>query len=159
MSPQTANSAFDPATRGAAPATRASIEQASESDSTLERVGEAVEDYGETAEAQYAAADAYVNEKVVDRSKSRSHNIVGAAVTLGLSVIMLILMAIVAGYFVTQAPSDGAFSGAIQQVEDVGGTAFILLAVALLAVPVVAIVGYFMRSGLGGFISGGGMGR
>jgi hypothetical protein len=29
--------------------------------------------------------------------------------------------------------------------------------VALLAVPVVAIVGYFMRSGLGGFIQGGGM--
>lgn len=98
-------------------------------------------------------------EAALDEAESRSHNIVGAAVTLGLSVIMLILMAIVAGYFVTQAPSNGAFSGAIDQVEDVGGTAFILLAVALLAVPVVAIVGYFMRSGLGGFINGGGMRR
>jgi len=82
-----------------------------------------------------------------------------AAVTLGLSVIMLILMAIVAGYFVAEAPSDGAFSEAIDQVESIGGTAFILLAVALLAVPVVAVVGYFMRSGLGGFITGGGMRR
>ena len=97
------------------------------------------------------------SDAVIGRSKSRSHNIVGAAVTLGLSVIMLILMAIVAGYFVAEAPSNGAFSDAIAQVESVGGTAFILLSVALLAVPVVAIVGYFMRSGLGGFISGGGM--
>lgn len=117
-----------------------------------------------TAGAAVHAADtdgvAHGAEAAVDEATSRSHNIVGAAVTLGLSVIMLILMAIVAGYFVTQAPSDGAFSEAINQVEDVGGTAFILLAVALLAVPVVAIVGYFMRSGLGAFISGGGgMGR
>lgn len=89
-------------------------------------------------------------------SKERSRNIVGASVTLGLSVIMLILMAIVAGYFVMEAPTDGAFSDAINQVESVGGTAFILLAVALLAVPVVAIVSYFMRSGLGAFIQMGG---
>jgi len=95
-------------------------------------------------------------EAVIDRDKTQAHNIVGAAVTLGLSVIMLILMAIVAGYFVQEAPSNGAFSAAIDQVESVGGTAFILLAVALLAVPVVAIVGYFMRSGLGAFISMGG---
>jgi len=105
---------------------------------------EAVEDAEETTEA------------VIDREKTQAHNIVGAAVTLGLSVIMLILMAIVAGYFVQEAPSNGAFSAAIDQVESVGGTAFILLAVALLAVPVVAIVGYFMRSGLGAFISMGG---
>jgi hypothetical protein len=104
------------------------------------------------------AAQHHVDQRL-GQTSSRSNNIVGAAVTLGLSVIMLILMAIVAGYFVTQAPSNGAFSGAIDQVEDVGGTAFILLAVALLAVPVVAIVGYFMRSGLGSFISGGGMRR
>ena len=96
---------------------------------------------------------------VIDRDKTQAHNIVGAAVTLGLSVIMLILMAIVAGYFVAEAPSNGAFSEAIDQVESIGGTAFILLAVALLAVPVVAVVGYFMRSGLGGFITGGGMRR
>jgi hypothetical protein len=96
---------------------------------------------------------------LVDRDKTQAHNIVGAAVTLGLSVIMLILMAIVAGYFVAEAPSNGAFSEAINQVESIGGTAFILLAVALLAVPVVAVVGYFMRSGLGGFITGGGMRR
>lgn len=112
-------------------------------------------DYGEVLVKSAVATAQETNP--VDRSVSRSHNIVGAAVTLGLSVIMLILMAIVAGYFVSEAPSNGAFSDAINQVESVGGTAFILLAVALLAVPVVAIVGYFMRSGLGGFITGGGM--
>jgi CHASE3 domain sensor protein len=89
----------------------------------------------------------------------RANNLVGASITLGLSVIMIILMAIVAGYFVAEAPSNGSFTDAINQVEDVGGTAFILLAVALLAVPVVAIVGYFVNSGLGGFISGGTMRR
>jgi hypothetical protein len=106
-------------------------------------------------ETALADADDVVSERI-DRSKSVAHNIVGAAVTLGLAVIMLILMAIVAGYFVQEAPTDGAFSEAITQVESVGGTGFILLAVALLAVPVVAIVGYFMRSGLGSFISMGG---
>ncbi|WP_435067703.1 hypothetical protein [Haloplanus sp. C73] len=102
-----------------------------------------------------AKADDYV-----DRDKTVAHNIIGATITLGISVIMLILMAIVAGYFVAEAPSDGAFSPAIEQVESIGGTAFILLAVALLAVPVVAVVGYFINSGLGGFIqAGGGMRR
>jgi hypothetical protein len=114
-------------------------------------------DFGELVVEMSVAQAQSVSNAHIDRSKSRSHNIVGAAVTLGLSVIMLILMAIVAGYFVAEAPSNGAFSDAIAQVESVGGTAFILLSVALLAVPVVAIVGYFMRSGLGGFITGGGM--
>jgi len=114
-------------------------------------------DFGEMLVGMSVARAQSVSNAHIDRSKSRSHNIVGAAVTLGLSVIMLILMAIVAGYFVAEAPSNGAFSDAIAQVESVGGTAFILLSVALLAVPVVAIVGYFMRSGLGGFITGGGM--
>jgi hypothetical protein len=99
------------------------------------------------------------SEELVDREASVAHNLVGASITLGLSVIMIILMAIVAGYFVAEAPSNGSFTDAINQVEDVGGTAFILLAVALLAVPVVAIVGYFVNSGLGGFISGGTMRR
>jgi hypothetical protein len=102
--------------------------------------------------------DAVVGD-VLYGEQTASHNIVGAAITLGLSVILLILMAIVAGYFVAEAPSNGAFSSAINTVEDIGGTAFILLAVALLAVPVVAIVAYFMNSGLGVFMSGGGMRR
>jgi hypothetical protein len=100
-----------------------------------------------------------MSDSVVDREETVAHNIIGATITLGLSVIMLILMAIVAGYFVAEAPSDGAFSNAIDQVESIGGTSFVLLAVALLAVPVVAVVGYFINSGLGGFISGPGMRR
>jgi hypothetical protein len=98
-------------------------------------------------------------DSIIDRDETVAHNIIGATITLGLSVIMLILMAIVAGYFVAEAPSNGAFSESISQVEGIGGTAFTLLAVALLAVPVVAVVGYFINSGLGGFISSGGMRR
>jgi Mn2+/Fe2+ NRAMP family transporter len=98
-------------------------------------------------------------DEIIDRDETVAHNIIGATITLGISVIMLILMAIVAGYFVAEAPSDGAFSPAIDQVESIGGTAFILLAVALLAVPVVAVVGYFINSGLGGFITTGSMRR
>lgn len=106
----------------------------------------------------YDKAEA-TTDKLVDRDETVAHNIIGATITLGLSVIMLILMAIVAGYFVAEAPSNGAFSESITQVEGIGGTAFTLLAVALLAVPVVAVVGYFINSGLGGFISNGGMRR
>jgi len=106
----------------------------------------------------YDKAEA-MTDKLVDRDETVAHNIIGATITLGLSVIMLILMAIVAGYFVAEAPSNGAFSESITQVEGIGGTAFTLLAVALLAVPVVAVVGYFINSGLGGFISNGGMRR
>jgi len=150
--------ALSPDTRGLAPADRIEVEEQSD---LLEAADEETDEDVGAVEAQLSGADAYVQEKWVDRSKSRSHNIVGAAITLGLAVIMLILMAIVAGYFVQEAPSNGAFTNAINQVESVGGTAFVLLAVALLAVPVVAIVAYFSRSGLGGFIGGGGggMGR
>jgi len=151
-----------PATRGQAPAVRYDIAEEQNDDGLLARAGARIRE--EVREAGVVAhnsveSDEHTFAELVEQSQSRSHNIVGAAVTLGLSVIMLILMAIVAGYFVTQAPSNGAFSGAIDQVEDVGGTAFILLAVALLAVPVVAIVGYFMNSGLGGFIGSGRMRR
>jgi hypothetical protein len=167
---------MEPASRGTSPAVRLGIDSGASTDSTLdaavagarraasaaaslpETAREAAVDTYEDWEFQHSQAELAVDE-YIDRDKTVAHNIVGAAVTLGLSVIMLILMAIVAGYFVSEAPSNGAFSDAINQVESVGGTAFILLAVALLAVPVVAIVGYFMRSGLGGFITGGGMGR
>lgn len=143
---------MDPATRGLSPSTRLDIDDASDDKTWLD---EECRDLVPT----YAQAEAEVDQHI-DRSKSKSHNIVGAAITLGLAVIMLILMAIVAGYFVQEAPSNGAFTNAINQVESVGGTAFVLLAVALLAVPVVAIVAYFSRSGLGGFLrGGGGMGR
>lgn len=155
MSATTATPA--PVTRGAAPAAR--LDAAANSPDTIvesirHRLASAGEAARDTVEFQVSTADAYAQE-VVD-GDSAAHNIIGAAITLGLSVIMLILMAIVAGYFVQEAPSDGAFSNAITQVEDIGGTGFVLLAVTLLAVPVVAVVGYFMRSGLGGFITGGG---
>jgi CHASE3 domain sensor protein len=132
----------------------ASLAVESAADSAEVAAGQAAEEF----EAQHQMADTLVDQHI-DRDQTVAHNMVGAAISLGLAVIMMILMAIVAGYFVAEAPSDGAFSEAISQIESVGGTAFILLAVALLAIPVVAIVGYFIRSGLGRFISTGGMGR
>jgi len=126
---------------------------------SIKSTGNRLADKGEAIVQSGVAEAEDTTEQYIDRDKSRSHNLIGASITLGLSIIMIILMAIVAGYFVQEAPSDGAFNEAITNVEDVGGTAFILLAVALLAVPVVAVVGYFIRSGLGGFITGPGMGR
>jgi heme/copper-type cytochrome/quinol oxidase subunit 2 len=103
--------------------------------------------------------DHELTSEAVDRDESVAHNLIGATITVGISLIMMILMMIVAGYFVAEAPSNGTYQDSIDTTQDIGGTAFILLGVSLLAVPVVAIVGYFMRSGLGGFIVGGGMGR
>jgi hypothetical protein len=82
---------------------------------TTQNAAMKADDLADTGEALVKGAQKEAEERTdehIDREQSRSHNIVGAAVTLGLSVIMLILMAIVAGYFVTQAPSDGAFSEA-----------------------------------------------
>lgn len=159
---------LDPVSRGLTPAARHDIATPTpdgrldaarmSAESAVDSATDFAEDKADDAEFQLALADQRV-QQYIDRDKTVAHNIVGASITLGLAVIMLILMAIVAGYFVQEAPSNGAFSNAITEVENIGGTAFILLAVALLAVPVVAIVGFFMRSGLGGFISTGGMGR
>lgn len=82
-------------------------------------------------------------------------NIIGGAITLGLAVIILIMMMLVAGYFVAEAPTDGAYSEQINTTESVSGTAFVIFGVALLAVPTVAVVAYFYNNGLGGFIQGG----
>jgi hypothetical protein len=65
------------------------------------------------------------------------------------------MMMLVAGYFVAEAPTGGAYETEINTTEDVTGTAFIIFGVSLLAIPTVAVVAYFYRNGLGGFIQGG----
>jgi len=155
-----------PETRGTDPAVRLGF---SESDGehgfidTIRAAGQRVGAWADWKLSQFQTVPEYVDEEVtaelVDRDESVAHNLIGASFTVGISIIVLLLMIIVAGYFVANAPSAGAFNESRNTVVDVGGTAFILLAVSLLAVPVVAIVGYFYRSGLGGFIGGGGMGR
>lgn len=93
-----------------------------------------------------------------NRTVQTADNLVGGAITLGLGLMIVVLMALVVGYFAAEVPSDGAFSEAINSTVDVGNTAFIIFGVSLLAIPVVGIVAYFYRSGLGSFIDGG-MGR
>jgi len=95
----------------------------------------------------------------INRDKSTVHNIVGGAISFGLGLMIIVLMALVTGYFVAEVPANGEFSEAINTTTDIGGTGFIIFGVVLLAVPVVALIGYFMRSGLGAFINGGSMGR
>lgn len=82
-------------------------------------------------------------------------NIIGGAITLGVGVIILIMMMLIAGYFVAEAPSNGAYQEQINTTQEVSGTAFIIFGVSLLAVPTVAVVAYFYQNGLGGFIQGG----
>ena len=96
-------------------------------------------------------------ETVVGQSATaqRADNLIGGAITLGLGLMIIVMMMLVVGYFVAEVPSDGAFSEAINSTKDVGGTAFIIFGVTLLAIPVVSVVAYFYQSGLGGFISGG----
>lgn len=85
----------------------------------------------------------------------RASNIIGGSITLGLATIILIMMMLVAGYFVAEAPTGGAYESEINTTSDVTGTAFIIFGVSLLAIPTVAVVAYFYRNGLGGFIQQG----
>lgn len=80
-------------------------------------------------------------------------NLIGTAITLGLSLMVIVLMALVVGKFVAVVPSDGAFNESIQQAKTVGNTGFTILTVTLLATPVVGLIAYFYQSGLGGYIS------
>jgi hypothetical protein len=113
----------------------------------------------EVSHATDAAAGVGDHYNPIDRDKSTVHNVVGGAISFGLGLMIIVLMALVTGYFVAEVPANGEFSEAINTTTDIGGTGFIIFGVVLLAVPVVALIGYFMRSGLGGFINGGGMGR
>jgi hypothetical protein len=89
------------------------------------------------------------------RTGHRASNIIAGAITLGISVIILIMMMLIAGYFVAEAPADGAYQEEINTTQDVSGTAFIIFGVSLLAIPTVAVVAYFYANGLGGFVGGG----
>lgn len=84
----------------------------------------------------------------------RAANIIGGAITLGVAVIILIMMMLIAGYFVAEAPAGGAYQEQINTTQTVSGTAFVIFGVSLLAVPTVAVVAYFYNNGLGGFIGG-----
>lgn len=90
---------------------------------------------------------------------TRAHNMVGTAITFGLALMIAIVMMIITGLFIANAPTSGAFSEAINTAKDIGSAGYIIIAVVLLVIPVVGLIGYFVNSGLGGFIGTGGMRR
>jgi len=90
---------------------------------------------------------------------TRAHNMVGTAITFGLALMISIVMMIITGLFIANAPTSGAFSGAINTAKDIGSAGYIIIAVVLLVIPVVGLISYFVNSGLGGFIGGAGMRR
>lgn len=92
------------------------------------------------------------------QATTRAHNMIGTAITFGLALMIALVMMIVTGMFIANAPTSGAFQGAINTAKDIGSAGYVIIAVVLLVIPVVGLIGYFVNSGLGGFISGGAMG-
>lgn len=86
---------------------------------------------------------------------TRAHNMIGASITFGLALMIAVVMMIVTGLFLVNAPTSGAFSGSLSTAETIGGAGFVILIVVLLFIPVVGLIGYMFNSGLGSFVRGG----
>jgi len=91
---------------------------------------------------------------------SVAHNLAAGAMTLLITLMIVLLAALVGGEFASSIPSDSVFSEAINTTTNNAGTAFVIFGVSLLAIPTVAVLAY-MITRLGGFIgfTGGGMMR
>ena len=112
-------------------------------------VGEAVED-GRDADSVREAAS-------VAPTVSRPSNLAAGAMTLLITLMIILLSALVGGQFAQAIPSDSVFSDAITTTTDNAGTAFVIFGVALLAIPTVSVLAYLITR-LGGFVGfGGGM--
>jgi ABC-type microcin C transport system permease subunit YejE len=81
---------------------------------------------------------------------AKARNIVRQVMTLGLAVMITIVMLIVTGEFVAQTDSTGAFNGTIDTVVENVRTAFGIIAVLFLLVPIGAVVYYVRGFGMGG---------
>jgi hypothetical protein len=82
--------------------------------------------------------------------EAEARNIVQQVMTLGLAVMVTVVMLIVVGEFVAQTESTGAFNQTIDDVVSNAETAFGILAVLFLLVPVGAVIFYVRRMGVGG---------
>lgn len=86
----------------------------------------------------------------------RLFSLVSGAVVLGLTIIVLLLMILISGEFADSIDNSGAFSNASNSTETNGETAFDIMSVSTLVVPVIVVVGLLV----GAFMSGrGGIGR
>jgi len=103
----------------------------------------------------------YVDE-AVHRSPGETvaYNLAAGAMTLLITLMIVLLAALVGGKFASAVPSDGVFSEAVNTTTNNAGTAFVIFGVSLLAIPTVAVLAY-MITRLGGFIgfNAGGMMR
>jgi len=89
-----------------------------------------------------------------------AYNLAAGAMTLLITLMIVLLAALVGGKFASAVPSDGVFSDAVNTTTNNAGTAFVIFGVSLLAIPTVAVLAY-MITRLGGFIgfNAGGMMR
>jgi len=98
--------------------------------------------------------------KIEVAQASVANNLAAGAMTLLITLMIVLLAALVGGEFASSIPSDSVFSEAINTTTNNAGTAFVIFGVSLLAIPTVAVLAY-MITRLGGFIgfTGSGMMR
>lgn len=106
----------------------------------------AMESFRSAFDAGRAVADD--DAEHVTLANNVQHLIMGA-VGLGVTVILLLLMILISGEFADAIPDSGAFTNASDDTIDHGGTAYTLMAVALLIVPIGAVLGVLF-----GYLSG-----
>lgn len=87
-----------------------------------------------------------------------ANNLAAGAMTLLITLMIVLLAALVGGKFAAAIPSGSPFAPAINTVTDTAGTAFVIFGVSLLAIPTVAVLAY-MITRLGGFVGFGGPNR
>jgi len=116
------------------------------------------ETFRETIEAGQEADSASEAVSIAPTQTARPSNLAAGAMTLLITLMIILLAALVGGQFAQAIPSDSTFSNAISTTTDNAGTAFVIFGVALLAIPTVSVLAYLVTR-LGGFIGFGGMGR
>ena len=84
----------------------------------------------------------------------RMFSLVFGAVALGLTIIVLQLMILIGGEFSAAIDGGGPFAEAANSTETNGNTAFEIMSVSTLVIPVVVVVGLL----IGAFLTSGGMG-
>lgn len=86
----------------------------------------------------------------------RLFQLVAGAVVLGLTIIVLQLMILISGEFSAAIDGGGPFATAANSTETNGNTAYEIMSVATLVIPVVVVVGLLVGAFMSGRITGGG---
>jgi hypothetical protein len=113
------------------------------------------ETFGEAIEAGQEADSAREALTLAPTESARPANLAAGAMTLLITLMIILLAALVGGQFSEAIPSDSTFSNAITTTTDNAGTAFVIFGVSLLAIPTVSVLAYIVTR-LGGFVGFGG---